>query len=575
MANRPLTRRKFLQLSGVPAGAVGLHAFGCGPHTSVEGLEPSPGDAANSKVVASPPPRTKEPADAAADGTDETPKEAEEVIPAVVIGSGYGAAVSALRLGKAGVQTVMLEMGQNWNKPASDGRVYCDMITPDRRSSWFKRRTVAPLSSFLWLDVANRDIEPYAGVLERVNFDDISVYVGRGVGGGSLVNGAMAVVPQRSYFEEMMPRVNAAEMYDIYFPRANQHLRVNHIDRAWFQTSRAYQFSRVARDSALAAGYRTTFIPSNYDFDYMAKEEQGLVPRSALAGEVIYGNNHGKLSLDKTYLAEAVSTGNVAIRPLHKVTDIEQQPNGNYALNVEVTDEFGVIVSRLRLIARHLFLGAGVLGSTELLLRARERGTLANLHETVGQGFGPNGNVMVARANPPWTPTGDLQSTMPAMAIDAWNNPAHRLFAEMAPMPAGFETFISLYLALTSNPERAQFSYDTVDNALRLNWRESQSQPSLDAVKYHFDRINEANGTAYRSDLFGDSRLFENRLTYHPLGGLVLGDATDLYGRVKGYDRLYVNDGSLIPGSIGVNPYVTITALAERNIERVLAEDIL
>jgi cholesterol oxidase len=88
-----------------------------------------------------------------------------------------------------------------------------------------------------------------------------------------------------------------------------------------------------------------------------------------------------------------------------------------------------------------------------------------------------------------------------------------------------------------------------------------------------FDRINRANSTIYRYDLFGGTRAVENRFTYHPLGGAVLGEATDLYGRVRGYRNLYVTDGALIPGSTGVNPFVTITALAERNIERVLAED--
>jgi cholesterol oxidase len=83
-----------------------------------------------------------------------------------------------------------------------------------------------------------------------------------------------------------------------------------------------------------------------------------------------------------------------------------------------------------------------------------------------------------------------------------------------------------------------------------------------------------ANGTIYRYDLFGDTGIFENRFTYHPLGDLVLGKATDRYGRVRGYRNLYVTDGSLLPGSTGVNPFVTITALAERNIERVLAEDV-
>lgn len=62
-------------------------------------------------------------------------------------------------------------------------------------------------------------------------------------------------------------------------------------------------------------------------------------------------------------------------------------------------------------------------------------------------------------------------------------------------------------------------------------------------------------------------------MTYHRLGGCVLGRATDNYGRARGYSRLYVVDGSLVPGSIGVNPFVTITALAERNMTRILAED--
>lgn len=53
----------------------------------------------------------------------------------------------------------------------------------------------------------------------------------------------------------------------------------------------------------------------------------------------------------------------------------------------------------------------------------------------------------------------------------------------------------------------------------------------------------------------------------------MLGRATDDHGRVKGYSRLYVTDGSLVPGNLGVNPFLTITALAERTMARVLAED--
>ena len=54
----------------------------------------------------------------------------------------------------------------------------------------------------------------------------------------------------------------------------------------------------------------------------------------------------------------------------------------------------------------------------------------------------------------------------------------------------------------------------------------------------------------------------------------MLGQATDAYGRVHGYGGLYVNDSSLLPGFTSVNPFVTITALAERNVERVIGEDL-
>ncbi|WP_033293845.1 GMC oxidoreductase [Amycolatopsis jejuensis] len=498
-----------------------------------------------------------------------------EYSPAVVIGTGYGAAVTALRLGEAGVSTLMLEMGQLWNEAGPDGRIFCRMLKPDARAMWFKKRTEAPLASFLWLDIANRDIQPYAGVLDRVNYDGMSVYVGRGVGGGSLVNGAMAVPPKRSYFEEILPQVDADEMYGKYFSRANAALGVNHIDENWFETCRSYQFARVSRKAAEKTGLRTTFVPSVYDFDYLKREEAGTVERSALASEVIYGNNHGKRSLDRTYLAAALGTGRVTIQTLHEVREISQQPDGTYTLVVRESDALGNVLSTRHVTTKYLFLGAGSLGSTELLLRARDTGRLPRLPEAVGQGWGTNGNVMLGRANHVWDTTGSLQSAMPALGIDDWDHPVHPVFAEIAPVPAGLETWVSLYLAITKNPERGHFAYDPASDSAKLQWTPDQGQPSIDAAKSLFDRINAKNRTIYRYDLFGDTRPFENRFTYHPLGGLVLGEATDGYGRVKGYRNLYVTDGSLIPGSTGVNPFVTITALAERNVERVLAEDVL
>ncbi|MEV0927591.1 GMC oxidoreductase [Streptomyces spongiicola] len=539
-----LTRRHLLGLGALQtAAALGLTRIG--PVSAARAATPAPASRA-----------------AAADHT-----------PALVVGSGYGAAVTALRLGEAGIPTLVLEMGRLWDTPGPDGKVFCSTRAPDHRSMWFRTRTEAPLAQFLWLDVVNKDISPYPGVLDRVSFDAMSVYVGRGVGGGSLVNGGMAVTPQREYFSEMLPTVDAAGMYDRYFPLARQMLGVNSVDPAWFESTEWYRFSRISRKHAAKAGLRTVFVPNVYDFGYMRREAAGQAVRSALAGEVIYGNNHGKRSLDRTYLAAALGTGNVTVDTLHRVRALRAQPDGTYVVTADRMDTAGRVVATREIGCTRLFLGAGSLGSTELLLRARESGALPDLSEHIGAGWGANGNVMTARANHLWDTVGAHQATMPVMGIDDWSNTANPVFAEIAPLPMGFEHWISLYLAITRNPERGTLTYHAGTDTMRLDWTPEQSRVSGDAARKLFDRINLRNATIYRYDLFGGNRPVADDFTYHPLGGCVLGRATDDHGRVRGAPGVYVTDGALVPGSIGVNPFLTITALAERNIERVLAED--
>jgi cholesterol oxidase len=362
-------------------------------------------------------------------------------------------------------------------------------------------------------------------------------------------------------------------MYDRFFPLANKMLRVNDIPHSYFEASEHYRFARLSRTAAGRAGFDTAFVPNVYDFGYMAAEERGEVPKSALATEVIYGNNHGKFTLDQGYLADAVGTGNVTIRTLSQAKRIRRQPDGTYVVTVRQITPDGEVVGHYDIGCRHLFLGAGSLGSTELLLKARETGDLPDLSHEVGAGWGPNGNVMTARSNQLLASGGGAQSSIPTLAIDDWDNPERPVFAEIAPVPAGFETFMSLYLGITRNPERGTFRYDQANDALELDWARAQNASSKADLKSMFDRINQANGTTYRTDVFGEGKAFADDFCYHPLGGCVLGRATDDFGRVKGYRNLYVTDGALIPGSIGVNPFVTITALAERNLARILEED--
>jgi len=491
---------------------------------------------------------------------------------AITIGSGYGSAVTALRLGEQGVHTLMIEMGQLWDQTASDGKVYCDMISPDSRSMWFKDRTEAPVANILGLPLVDRNIDLYPGVLDTLQYDNMKVYVGRGVGGGSLVNGGMAVVPKRDYFEEILPDVGSDEMYDTWFPLANQMLRVNSVTDEVYESD-YYKFSRRAEDCAHKAGFRTADVPNVYDFGYMAEEIAGDAEPSATAGEVIYGNNHGKQSLDKNYIPEALGTGHVTLRTMTRVTAIQQDANGIYVLDLETIDVTGAVTERLTVSCEYLFLGAGTMGTTELLTRARDTEALPELSAEIGQGWGNNGNFMVSIANPFWNTTGSKQSGMPVKGIDNWHDPDAQVFAEIAPFPAGIETYTSLFLAITNNPERGVISYDRNTDTAQLSWGPDQSQPSFDAAKKVFDRYNKANYSRYRRGLFEGNEAYADFFTYHPLGGCVLGRATDLFGRLKGYEKLYAVDGSLLPGNVGVNPFITITAMAERNIHTILQED--
>lgn len=494
-------------------------------------------------------------------------------VPALVIGSGYGGAVAALRLTQAGIPTQIVEMGRSWDTPGPDGKIFCGMLNPDKRSTWLSTTTDQPISNFMGFGI-NKSVDRYVGVLESERFSGIKVYQGRGVGGGSLVNGGMAVTPKRNYFEEILPSVDSNEMYDTYFPRANAGLGVNNIDQAWFESTPWYQFARTGRKTAQRSGFATTFVPNVYDFEYMKKEAAGQVTKSALGGEVIYGNNAGKKSLDKTYLAQAAATGKLTITTLHRVTTVAPASGGGYSVTMEQIDEQGNVVATKVVTADRVFFAAGSVGTSKLLVAMKAQGHLPNLPSQVGEGWGNNGNIMLGRANHMWDATGAQQATIPTMGIDNWADPTAPVFAEIAPLPAGLETYASIYLAITKNPNRARFQFNSGTGKVDLSWTVAQNQPGIAMAKKVFDKINQKEGTIYRTDLFGVYKTWGDDFTYHPLGGCVLNQATDNYGRLPGYPGLYVVDGSLVPGNVGVNPFVTITALAERNMAKVIATDL-
>ncbi|MER5885479.1 GMC oxidoreductase [Streptomyces sp. NPDC001941] len=492
-------------------------------------------------------------------------------VPVLVIGTGYGGSVAALRMAQAGVDVHMVEMGMAWDTPGADGKIFANTTKPDNRSFWLRTKTKQPLSNFLGFPI-DKDVPKYTGILDAEEMGGIIVYQGRGVGGGSLVNGGMAVTPKRANFGAVLPSVNPDEMYGTYYPRANAGLGVGLVNPDWFETAPCYQYARVGRKHAQRSGFPFVFVPDVYDWAYMEQEQAGTVPKSALDGEILYGNNYGKKSLQKTYIAQAKATGRVSITPLHRVTSVAPASGGTYSVTIEQLNTDGSVAATKGVTADRVFFAAGSVGTSKLLVKLKATGVLPNLNGEIGQGWGDNGNVMCGRANHLWDPTGKVQASIPCGGIDNWD--AGGAFAEVAPLPTGIETYASFYLSITKNPHRAQFSWNAAANRVDLNWQTAWKQPSIDMAKSIFDKINAKEGTIYRTDLFGTYKIWGDHLTYHPLGGAILNKATDNYGRLYGYPGLYVIDGALIPGNTSVNPFVTITALAERNIENIIARDL-
>ncbi|WP_434354188.1 GMC oxidoreductase [Psychrobacter sp. HD31] len=490
----------------------------------------------------------------------------------IIIGTGYGAAVTALRLAEKGIRCLMLEMGLDWQEQNKQtGLKFSGMAWAEKQSTWLRKTTIAPFANY-------RVFEKFTGALDRIDFEHVHVYAGRGIGGGSLVNGGMSVTPTQAYFEEIFPQLDSQLFYRKYFPLANASLGVSTIPDDFYQSSAYYQFSRTGEAEGIKAGYTPVKVPNVYDYDYMRKEEAGEVTKSGLSDEVIYGNNYGKKDLTKTYLKQALATGNVTILGLHKVEQIvenlSKETNAiSYSIKVSQINTKGETVKNKTYHTNKLFLGAGSLGTTELLLKSQAKGTLNHIDSEVGKYWGNNGNVMATRSGIK-KPLGKKQAAIPAVGLSKWTKDKDAVFAEVAPFPVGIDFRTALYLVINRVSKYGKLSYNHKQNKLALNWDNNHTEQMVKNAGMFLDTMNAANG-GLRGAIFrhGKDWGINPKICYHPLGGCVLGKATDQFGRLKNYQGLYITDGALIPASIGVNPYVTITALAEYCIENVLQQD--
>lgn len=491
---------------------------------------------------------------------------------AIVIGSGFGGAVAALRLGEAGLDTIVLERGRRWTitDPSRDD-TFSTFRNLDRRAEWMNPVSKTPLYE-------GKPIGKYAGVLDVIIGEHLTLLVGSGVGGGSLAYGGILIQPPGKFFREAFPEaIDYDEMDRVYFPRVRSVIKTAPIPDDVLD-SEYYAGLRVLCDHAHKAGFQERAsstdprdglvrFPMAVDWDIVRDEIAGRKVPSVIAAEFWLGNNSGgKQTLDRDYLQRAEDTRHVEIRPLHQVTEIAEVPGGGYRVSCDNITEEGDVAERVTLICDHLFLAGGTLGTTHLLMRARARGGLPRVNQHLGEGFGDDGDMFLIRGELPEMTNPHLGGPG-AIALCNYENPIRPTLMMRAPFPR-FATDYPNKDALgtfvfTHNFNRGKFTYDAGSDTVDLDF---VPEPP-DAVHHLVERLTRAAGGKLLSS--------GSRMTGHQLGGACIGKVCDLDGRVAGHPHLYVVDGALLPGSSTcTNPALTIAAIAERCMERIIATDL-
>jgi cholesterol oxidase len=476
---------------------------------------------------------------------------------AVVIGSGFGAAVTMYRLARAGVQTTVLERGSRWpNDPQRE--IFSKDTLPDGRAFWHR-------TTFTGVTGLPVTFDDFGGVLDVTQFTNMTVWRGAAVGGGSVVYTGAHPIPEQRFFDAVFQGLPSyAEMVGTYYPRVKGILRMSPMPDDVYNDS-SFSHSRTWDAQARKAGYTPQKIDGIWNWGVVRQEIAGQVRHSATVSESNYGNSNGaKFDLNQNYIKYAEATGKATVFPGHEVLSIGRDASGRYTITVKKTDPTGAILRTSTITCDQLYLGAGSIGTTELLMRARATGALPDLNEYIGTGWGTNGDAAVVRA----LTLGGITQGAPS---------ASRIVDEAHGLPVTLENWyvpglpldLGLIgsLGMTLDPGRADFTWDTANNKLALDW---PGQPdSVAAIRAVNNKIAQASGVGVGFEPFAKD--VNDTFTAHPLGGAVLGRATDRYGRVKGYRGLYVMDGAAVPGSTAtVNPSMTIAALAERNIENII-----
>ncbi len=538
--------------------------------------------------------------------------------PVVVVGSGYGGAIAASRLARAGQKVCVLERG----KERLPGEF-------PRTSTQFLRETqvTGPGGTML----GKLRVGSPTGMLSLHLLGDLAVVTGCGLGGTSLINASVALRPDpRVLREESWParfRQDVDGMLADGFVHAERMLCVQPYPQ---KHPRLRKLEALER-SAQATGGRFYRPPLAINFT-PGVNPAGVRQRACtLCGDCASGCNEGaKNTVQMNYLPDAQRHGaelftQVAVHHLERGKDCWRV----YYRLVGVGRELFEAPLQF-LTAERVILSAGTLGTTELLLRSREAGLA--LSPELGKHFSGNGDVMAFGYNldvpvnaigygehqvkdpEPVGPTitgvidtRDGEYVDEGMVIEEGAVPAAlggylpTLMAAVSPL-MGEDTDEGMMDAMAENARVAEslmrgpyhgairntqtlfaMTHDDGDGELRLDgdalravWPGAGRQEGFLRAEARLRKAVAALGGTFVRNPVG-ARLLDNALLItHPLGGCVMGDdasqgVVDDEGRVFSsregtavHPGLYVCDGSAIPRSLGANPLLTISAVAER-----------
>lgn len=511
----------------------------------------------------------------------------EETRDAVVVGSGFGGSIAALRLAEAGRSVLVLERGRRWSPESFP-------------------RDVTDTGELFWR-YPRRGAE--RGLYDLRFFSGIGTVTAAGVGGGSLVYANIHIRPDAKVFDHpRWPDGIDRTSLDPYYDRVAEALGVRPVPPE-IDLPKRDRFRRAAGELG-----REVFDPDQA----VAWDDPDQPGRRAcqLVAECEFGCPHGaKNTLDFTYLARAEELG-AEVRTGSWVEAVEPVADG-YRVHLRRADSG----ERTSVIGRRVVLSAGTLGTTEILLRSRDEARfLPKLSDRLGHGFSGNGDFLGSLQNAeedlePWKGP-DVTSVLRAfdeapeftMAAPTFNRPVMEVLASLGQPRVGWLRFLGPLLwprwmepllvgafrkGLLSRPRRRPargagdpgrmtnlFAIGRDDaggrivlsrGELDVRWRYLEGNRRLvERMEEEMRRLAEAYGGTYAP--LPTWQIFRRILSVHPLGGCHLSKGPEQgvvspEGEVHGYPRLYVADGSVIPTSIGFHPVMTISAVAERIAE--------